>query len=106
VGGSSTVVRWKPGSSGTFALKELKSKEDVGGVRGLASNPDGSVWVGIDLPGRGKGLQQLVQGSWKPFITPELDGSTLEVQTLLLDAKTLFGLGHTDRAFTAFMVAT
>ena len=93
VGGSSTVVRWKPGSSGTFALKELKSKEDVGGVRGLASNPDGSVWVGIDLPGRGKGLQQLVQGSWKPFITPELDGSTLEVQTLLLDRENSLWIG-------------
>jgi ligand-binding sensor domain-containing protein len=87
IGASSTFVRWRPGSSTTFTLKELKSKEGVAGVRDLVPNPDGSVWVGMDLAGRGKGLQQLVQGAWKPFVTPELDASTLEVQALFQDRE-------------------
>jgi signal transduction histidine kinase/ligand-binding sensor domain-containing protein len=87
IAASSTFVRWRPGSSSTFTLKELKSKEGVGGVRDLAPNSDGSVWVGMDLPGRGRGLQQLAQGDWKPFVTPELDASTLEVQTLFRDRE-------------------
>jgi signal transduction histidine kinase/streptogramin lyase len=41
----------------------------------------------MDLAGRGKGLQQIVQGAWEPFVTPELDGSTLEVQALFRDRE-------------------
>jgi ligand-binding sensor domain-containing protein len=87
IGASSTFVRWKPGSSATFSLKELKSKEGVAGVRDVVPNLDDSVWVGMDLAGRGKGLQQLVQGVWEPFVTPELDSSTLEVQALFRDRE-------------------
>ena len=87
ISASSTFVRWRPGSSSTFTSRELKSKEGVGGVRDVVPNPDGSVWVGMDLAGRGRGLQQLVQGQWKPFVTPEFDGSTLEVQSLLRDRE-------------------
>jgi signal transduction histidine kinase/streptogramin lyase len=39
------------------------------------------------------GLQQLVQGAWKPFVTPELDGSTLEVQALFLDRENALWIG-------------
>jgi len=86
IGASSKFFRWKPWSSSrTFTLRELNSKEGVGGVRALAPNPDGSVWVGMDLPGLG--LRQLVQGVWKSFVTPELDGSTLEVQDLFRDRE-------------------
>jgi signal transduction histidine kinase/streptogramin lyase len=85
IGASSNVIRWKPGSSTTFTLPELNSKEGVGGVRAIAPNPDGSVWVGMDFPGLG--LRQLVQGVWKSFVTPELHGSTLEVQGLFQDRQ-------------------
>jgi ligand-binding sensor domain-containing protein len=91
--GASEIIRWRPGSSSTFFLKELKSHEGVAGVRALASNPDSSVWIGIDLTGRGLGLQQLVQGARKPFVTPELDGSTLEVQTLFSDHENDLWIG-------------
>jgi signal transduction histidine kinase/ligand-binding sensor domain-containing protein len=97
-GGSTTnVVRWQPGSSSTFAVRELKSKEGIGGVEALAANPDGSVWVGMDLSGRGKGLQQLVQGVWKPFVSPELDSSTLEVSALFLDRENTLWIGTANK---------
>ena len=43
--------------------------------------------------GKGGGLQQLVQGAWKPFVTPEFDGSTLEVTALLLDRDSSLWVG-------------
>src|SRR6202021_68504 len=64
--------------------------------KSLAATPDGSIWVGIDLAGPRLGLQQLVQGAWKPFVTPELDGSTLEVFALFLDRENALWIG-TDR---------
>src|SRR6266851_6410169 len=96
IGSSSALVRWKQGSSSTHTWG-LKSIEGMDGVRGLAANPDGSVWVGIALADRGLGLQQLVQGSWKPFVTPELDGSTLNVQTLFRDRENALWIGTNNQ---------
>jgi ligand-binding sensor domain-containing protein len=43
--------------------------------------------------GKGGGLQQLVQGAWRPFVTPEFDGSTLQVTALLLDRDNALWVG-------------
>jgi signal transduction histidine kinase/ligand-binding sensor domain-containing protein len=96
IGSDTTVVRWKPGSSSTRTWG-LKSVAGMDGVEGLAANPDGSVWVGIALAGQGLGLQQLVQGNWNPFVTPELDGSTLVVRTLFRDRENALWIGTTDQ---------
>ena len=60
---------------------------------GLAANPDGSLWVGLGFPGPGLGLQQLLRGVLKPFVTPDFDGSTLAVSTLFLDRKNTLWVG-------------
>ena len=96
IGSDTTVVRWKPGSSSTHTWG-LKSIEGMDGVRGLAANPNGSVWVGIALAGRGLGLQQLVQGDWKPFVTPKLDLTTLNVQTLFRDRENALWIGTSNQ---------
>jgi signal transduction histidine kinase len=41
--------------------------------------------VGLWHPGHGLGLEQLVNSSWKTFLTPTLDGSKLRVSSLRLD---------------------
>jgi signal transduction histidine kinase/ligand-binding sensor domain-containing protein len=92
IGSSSTVVRWKPGSSNTHTWG-FPSIEGMDGATGLATNPDGSVWVGIASAGRGLGLQQLMQGDWKSFVTPELDGRTLEVHALFRDRENALWIG-------------
>jgi len=96
VGSDTAIVRWKPGSSSTHTWG-LKSIEGMDGVRGLAASPDGSVWVGIAFAGRGLGLQQLVQDTWKPFVTSELDGSTLDVQTLFRDRENALWIGTSNQ---------
>jgi ligand-binding sensor domain-containing protein len=92
-GSDTAVVRWKPDTSTTYSPRGLKSYQGLDGVQGLAANPDGSLWVGMIFAGRGLGLQQLVQGAWKPFATPEFDGSALEVQALLLDRENALWIG-------------
>jgi ligand-binding sensor domain-containing protein/signal transduction histidine kinase len=92
-GSDTTVVRWRPDTPTTYSPRGLKSYQGMDGVEGLAANPDGSLWVGMIFAGRGLGLQRLVQGAWKPFATPEFDGSTLEVQALLLDRENALWIG-------------
>ena len=83
--GGAMVSRWPTSSAGTYVPAALNPAENFNGVVALAGGPDGSVWVGLVHAGKGGGLQQLVHGTWKPFITPEFDGSVLEVTRLLVD---------------------
>jgi PAS domain S-box-containing protein len=83
--GGAMVSRWQTSSADTYVPAGLNPAENFNGVLALASRPDGSFWVGSVHAGKGGGLQQLAQGAWKPFITPEFDGSKLKVTGLLLD---------------------
>jgi ligand-binding sensor domain-containing protein len=83
--GGAKVSRWQTNSSDTYVAAGLDPAEIFNGVSALAGRPDGPLWVGLLHSGKGGGLRQLAQGAWKPFITPEFDGSTLEVTALLFD---------------------
>ena len=54
-------------------------------IMGLAGAPDGSLWVGIQEEGPGRGLEQLKDGALQPFVTPTFDGSKLSVTSLMFD---------------------
>lgn len=85
--GNIALLRWKPGSSSTYPLKNFREYQGLDGITALAPAPDGSLWVGIAMSGVGLGLQRFIHGRWKPFITPELDGNTLDVLALYLDRE-------------------
>jgi signal transduction histidine kinase/ligand-binding sensor domain-containing protein len=87
------LLRWKPYDFTVYNPSELKSNENMEGVTGIISRSDGSLWVGILPSGSGLGLEQIINNKWKPFITPELDGSTLEVETLFLDREDALWVG-------------
>jgi hypothetical protein len=91
------VSSWQIRSADTYVSAGLNPAEIFNGVQALASRSDGSLWVGLVQSGKGGGLQQLVHGAWKPFVTPELDGSTLEVTALLLDRDSSLWVGTLDR---------
>ena len=93
IGTSTALVRWKSGSSTSYELPGLKSNAALGGVTALAAAPDGSVWAGIMKSGRGLGLQQWVNGTWKTLITSTLDSSTLNVHSVWLDRHNALWIG-------------
>ena len=84
IDGGTALLRWKPGSLTSYPLPGLKSK-GLRGIDALGVARDGSVWAGVADSGRGLGLQRLVNGAWKPLVTPTLDSSTLNVYGLGLD---------------------
>ena len=77
VGSSRTLVRWRPNASGTAKVYRpplLQTSDAYAGVGPVAQAADGSLWVGIDVPGPGGGLQHLIDGTLKPFRARNLNG--------------------------------
>jgi hypothetical protein len=93
VGYDTGLARWKPGASAVYGPRGLKLNGGMVGVTGIAVKPDGSLWVGIAPSGPGLGLERLIDCQWKPFVTPELDGRTLEVATLFQDREDALWVG-------------
>ena len=87
LGCETTILRWRPGSSKLYRPAALASSQGIDGMQALAAAADGSVWVGMGVPGRGGGLQRMIDGALKPFIAPKLNGETLPVASLLIDRQ-------------------
>jgi len=96
MGSNDLLFRWKEGSPAVYRPLGLQSNGSTG-IDALAPAPDGSMWVGMAKPGRGLGLERLVNGEWKPFLTPQLDGTTLIVTDLLLDRDGGLWIGTGDQ---------
>jgi len=85
LGGQTALVHWRGGVSETHPIEALNSNLGQSGISSLAYGPDGSLWVGILAPGRGRGLGRLINGVFQPFVTPPFDGSKLAVHNMLFD---------------------
>src|SRR5580692_9390809 len=85
IGSDTALVHWKSGQSEIYEYKELKSSAGQIGVGNVVQDSDGSLWVGIDRPGPGLGLEKFDGRSSKPFITRNFDSSKIGVTALRMD---------------------
>jgi len=85
MGDGTEITGWRPGESKTvFRPESLHSNE---GNLDISVLVPGSLWVGMAISGRGAELQRLVNGTFQPFRSRELNGETLEVPCLLKDRQ-------------------
>ena len=96
IGTATGLLRWRDGSVTVYPNKNLKHT-GMDGVVALASASGVSLWVGITDSGSGLGLEQFEQGGWKTFHERGLDGSKLEVSSLLLDRERALWIGTLDQ---------
>jgi signal transduction histidine kinase/ligand-binding sensor domain-containing protein len=87
------AVRWRRDGVSKFDVPALHSLEGVDGVESIAVTPEGTILIGIAMPGRGLGLEELQNGVWKPYRKPGLDGSQLTVAATLVDRQGAVWLG-------------
>jgi signal transduction histidine kinase/ligand-binding sensor domain-containing protein len=84
--GGESLIRWQPQS----AVKEVFRVPDIRplmeGVLGVAALPDGSIWIGVDTPGKSGGLQHYENGKRSHFHSPSWDSNSVGVGPVLLDS--------------------
>jgi signal transduction histidine kinase/ligand-binding sensor domain-containing protein len=83
---------WVPGSSCTYFPKEPGQARGAV-VRALASGRDGSLWAGTEQAIPSSGLQQLIQGVWKPYSLPGMGPATSDVSALFIDDENTLWVG-------------
>jgi PAS domain S-box-containing protein len=86
IGGATALVHWKMGSSDIYNPPSLRSNEGQAGILGLVRNPDGSLLVGVEAAGPGRGLEKFVDGLLTPVVLPNFDGSKLSIYGLMEDS--------------------
>jgi signal transduction histidine kinase/ligand-binding sensor domain-containing protein len=98
VGTDRALIRWQAGISRTYPITVAASSEGLAGVNDLLVAPDGTLWVGLDWPGKGGGLQRFKpdQG-FSPITSPGFDSSTLNVICLLMDRNGALWVGTRDQ---------
>jgi signal transduction histidine kinase/streptogramin lyase len=85
VGGQTALVHWRAGMSQIYPIEGLRSNVGDIGINSLARGADGSLWVGIAAAGPGLGLGKLRDGVFRPFVTPNFDGSKISVYDMIFD---------------------
>jgi signal transduction histidine kinase/ligand-binding sensor domain-containing protein len=92
IGSSEAICRWTPDSSSTYLQKELRPTQGLTGVGALAWKGS-SVLAGILRTGKQLGLQEFVDGAWRTYKVPGLNGATVAVNSLLIDRSNALWVG-------------
>ena len=95
IGRDTSLLQWGSKGTASYSPKGLSANTGMSGVTALAADPDGSLWAGAVFPGPGLGLQHFVAGTWRPFVTPQFDSSSLEIRSLFIDSHRALWAGTT-----------
>ena len=96
MGTPEALVQWSGISARIYRPRGLIANHSSG-ITALAAAPDGSMWVGMPMPGKGLGLEHLVRGKLVPLRTPQLDGSELMVTDIFFDHSGALWIGTGDK---------
>jgi len=97
MGGDTALIEWKPRSSQALRFKVSGSVAKQTNVMGIAFQPEGSAWIAVDTPGRGRGLESFFHSTFKPFVEAHWDSSTVGTAALLLDRHHTLWVGTTNQ---------
>ena len=92
IGSDGTLTRWTPNSARTF-LSPSSSQKVRSSANALAAGQDGSLWVGFFGSGHGTGLQRFEKEAWRSVTVGAFDGSSVEVESLLIDHANSLWIG-------------
>lgn len=66
-------------------------------MRAVVAGAEGLIWAALQGSGKGLGLQQFVNGVWKGYVVPGINGPAMDVSTLMLDRDNGLWIGTLNR---------
>jgi signal transduction histidine kinase len=97
IGGTAALTEWRSGSAINYGPDGIRPAVSLESMQAISPAADGSMWIGMVRSGPGLGLQNLLDGVWKPLVLPGFDSSTLKVASLFLDAANALWIGTMDK---------
>jgi PAS domain S-box-containing protein len=87
IGGDTSLLHWKVGAAPEiYSPKQLRSNVGQDPIHSLVRDSDGSLWVGMESTGPGRGLERFRNGVLTPVVLPNFDGSKLNIEALIQDS--------------------
>jgi PAS domain S-box-containing protein len=87
IGGDTSLLHWKVGAAPEiYSPQQLRSNVGRDPIHSLVRNSDGSLWVGMESTGPGRGLERFRNGVLTPVVLPNFDGSKLNIEALIEDS--------------------
>ena len=96
IGGYSELCRWKPGSCTSYFANPSRRPETFASLRGIATAPDGSVWIVINRASKVLQLEEFNHGVWASRTFPEIHTVNSNVTTLFVDRNDTLWVGTAD----------
>ena len=93
VGTGGSYVRWNPTSHQVYSPRSLAKTGDVQGIGAIANAPNGATLIGFTATGNQLGLQEITDGSAKPFPVGGFDTTSIPVTKILFDRRGALWLG-------------
>jgi PAS domain S-box-containing protein len=87
IGGDTSLLHWKVGAAPEiYSPKQLRSNVGQDPIHSLVRDSDGSLWVGMESAGPGRGLERFQNGVLTPVVLPNFDGSKLNIEAMIQDS--------------------
>lgn len=87
IGGDTSLLHWKMGAAPEiYSPQQLRSNVGQDPIHSLVRNSDGSLWVGMESTGPGRGLERFRNGVLTPVVLPNFDGSKLNIEAMIEDS--------------------
>jgi PAS domain S-box-containing protein len=87
IGGDTSLLHWKVGAAPeVYSPQQLRSNVGQDPIHSLVRDSDGSLWVGMESTGPGRGLERFRNGVLTPVVLPNFDGSKLNIEAMIEDS--------------------
>jgi signal transduction histidine kinase/ligand-binding sensor domain-containing protein len=93
IGANGTLLEWRGKLIAEYLLPGATASDSSREIEGVATDAEGSVWVGVDRTGPRDGLQRFSTGRWRSFTAPGFNGANISVRTLFLDRDNCLWVG-------------
>lgn len=96
IAGATSVVKWADGKAEAYTSSRFTSGDHLSGFDALVEEKSAHIYAGFSHTGSGLGLEEIVNGDFRPVRLPGFDGSRVQATSLLRDRQGSLWIGTSN----------